>query len=102
MDSNYSNNNFNFSNLGSYFENQSECAVDGQTNSSSAPPFHAANEKRYECIEEKSDDELIIVDNENDSTEMSTDCHHNEVVNDQPEPDQPQTMDVGAGPNERP
>ena len=102
MDYNYSNkNSFNFSNLGSYFENESECAVDGQPSSSSTSPYHAAYANRYECIEEKSKDELTIVDDENDSTEMSTDCHQNEVVNDQPEPDQPQPLDVGADELER-
>ena len=88
MDFNYSNHNsFNFANLGSYFENESECAVDGQTNSPST-------------FEGKSDDELIIVDDENNSTEMSTDCHQNEVVNNQPEP-QREPIDVGADELER-
>ena len=74
MNSNYSNHNsFNFANLGSYFENESECAVDGQTNSPSTPNCHAAYANRYECIEEKSKDELTIVDDENDSTKMTTD-----------------------------
>ena len=89
MNFNYSNHNsFNFANLGSYFENESECAVDGQTNSPST-------------FEGKSDDELIIVDDENDSTEMSTDCHQNEVVNNQPEPDQPEPIDVDSDELER-
>ena len=102
MDFNYSkNNSFNFANIGSNFENEadSECAVDGQIISPSTSACHVTHTNRNESIEEKSDDELIIVDDEGDSTKMSSDCHQNEVVNHQPEPQperQPEPINVGA------
>ena len=52
----------------------------------------ATHEDRFGCIEEESDDELIIIDDRNDVVNNSLEAHQPEV---QPEL-QPEPMDVGA------